>query len=388
MGVYARLRPEAAGTKKGELRVKNRFGEQRTCTVRNLEFSLDWVFDEDAAQEDVYEVAARERVAGVLDGYNATLLAYGQTGSGKTHTMYGPPEVLASFEGAAYDDYGLVPRACEQIFEAIDAADVEAGYIVQCSYLEVYNDRINDLLAGRKNLAVRERSRGVVVDGLHFEAVDGLASTMAVLQAGDANRVVAAMKMNPRSSRGHALFALHVSDTRPDAEAEGGARAIPTRRNSFLRNSLTRLFSCAAGKLTLVDLAGMESAKKSYAAEGPSNQPARREEAKNINTSLYALGTVIERLASGDVGHVPWRNSKLTRLLQDSLGGNSRSAIVTTLRAEEKNIDETIGTLRFAQRAKAIAVKVTQNEVTRDAGFHTAPLRDPTSLSPHIPTFR
>ena len=349
--------------------MKNRFGEQRTCTVRNLEFSLDWVFDEDAAQEDVYEVAARERVAGVLDGYNATLLAYGQTGSGKTHTMYGPPEVLASFEGAAYDDYGLVPRACEQIFEAIDAADVEAGYIVQCSYLEVYNDRINDLLAGRKNLAVRERSRGVVVDGLHFEAVDGLASTMAVLQAGDANRVVAAMKMNPRSSRGHALFALHVTDTRPDAEAEGGARrAIPIRRNSHLRKSLTRIFSRAAGKLTLVDLAGMESAKKSYAAEGPSNQPARREEAKNINTSLYALGTVIERLASGDVGHVPWRNSKLTRLLQDSLGGNSRSAIVTTLRAEEKNIDETIGTLRFAQRAKAIAVKVTQNEVTRDAG--------------------
>ena len=229
VGVFARLRPEAAGTKKGELTVKNRFGEQRTCTVRNLEFSLDWVFDEDAAQEDVYEVAARERVAGVLDGYNATLLAYGQTGSGKTHTMYGPPEVLASFEGAAYDDYGLVPRACEQIFEAIDAADVEAGYIVQCSYLEVYNDRINDLLAGRKNLAVRERSRGVVVDGLHFEAVDGLASTMAVLQAGDANRVVAAMKMNPRSSRGHALFALHVSDTRPDAEAEGGA---PRNSNS------------------------------------------------------------------------------------------------------------------------------------------------------------
>ena len=116
----------------------------------------------------------------------------------------------------------------------------------------------------------------------------------------------------------------------------------------------------------------MESAKKSYAAEGPSNQPARREEAKNINTSLYALGTVIERLASGDVGHVPWRNSKLTRLLQDSLGGNSRSAIVTTLRAEEKNIDETIGTLRFAQRAKAIAVKVTQ-KVTRDAAGEAHP---------------
>ena len=362
VGVFARLRPEAAGTKKGELRVKNRFGEQRTCTVRNLEFSLDWVFDEDAAQEDVYEVAARERVAGVLDGYNATLLAYGQTGSGKTHTMYGPPEVLASFEGAAYDDYGLVPRACEQIFEAIDAADVEAGYIVQCSYLEVYNDRINDLLAGRKNLAVRERSRGVVVDGLHFEAVDGLASTMAVLQAGDANRVVAAMKMNPRSSRGHALFALHVSDTRPDAEAEGGARRNSPQLLATQFSDAPPLPSCA-GKLTLVDLAGMESAKKSYAAEGPSNQPARREEAKNINTSLYALGTVIERLASGDVGHVPWRNSKLTRLLQDSLGGNSRSAIVTTLRAEEKNIDETIGTLRFAQRAKAIAVKVTQNEV-------------------------
>jgi hypothetical protein len=155
---------------------------------------------------------------------------------------------------------------------------------------------------------------------------------------------VAAMKMNPRSSRGHAIFTLYVKEIL----AFGGEKA---------------------GKLNLVDLAGMESSKKSYATEGASNNEMRKIEAKNINTSLYALGSVIEKLSAasqkgGSSAHVPYRDSKLTRLLQDSLGGNSKSTIVVALRIESQNIEESMNTLRFAQRAKAVKTIVKDNTIT------------------------
>jgi hypothetical protein len=169
---------------------------------------------------------------------------------------------------------------------------------------------------------------------------------MDCLRRGNELRVVAAMKMNARSSRSHALFVLELHDV-SSGQDSGGAES---------------------GKLSLVDLAGMESSKKSYYVEsvrGPSSAPQRREEARNINTSLFALGTVIERLAATSralhgqgAAHVPYRDSKLTRLLQESLGGNTASAVVVTLRTESANLDETIGTLRFAVRAKAVSVVV------------------------------
>ena len=204
-----------------------------------------------------------------------------------------------------------------------------------CTYVEVYNDQCNDLLGGTKRLALREGTHGApYVDGLVQERVASLDEAMEALSKGNARRTVAQMKMNQRSSRGHAVFTLEVTS---------GGRS---------------------GKLVLVDLAGMESSKKSYAVEGASSAPQRREEARHINTSLYALGTVIERLSSaarappGAVSaHIPFRDAKLTRLLQDCMQSGT-VAFVVTLRAEPSNLDECAATLRFAQRARAVPVVV------------------------------
>ena len=337
--VCARVRPTFGEERSGEISISKRYGSQKSMQVRQLEFSLDYCFDEDAEQEDVFEEACREVVSSVLDGFNATIMAYGQTGSGKTHTMFGPDEVLADFANSDESQWGIVPRACQLLFDSLGESSASSPIVVQASYIEVYNDRLHDLLGSAKNLVMHEaRGRGVVVDGLTMEMVSSATEVMDALERGNAKRVVAKMSMNPRSSRGHAIFTIYVRELK----AHGSERSA---------------------KLHLVDLAGMESSKKSYAVEGASNNPARREEAKNINQSLYALGSVIERLSAahkgpGGKGHVPWRDSKLTRLLQDSLGGNSRSAIIVTLRDEVSNVDESLGTLRFAQRAKAVKLVV------------------------------
>ena len=349
VGVYARLRPDldSSAPRDDSIIVKKRFDQQRTVQVRNLEFSLDWVWDADAPQEEVYEILGRERVARVMHGYNLCIIAYGQTGSGKTYTMFGPDEVIRDWSGSDVTLHGLAPRAIADIFASLRSAPKASQFVVMASYVEVYNDQCNDLLGGRKGLVLRETAqRRVVVEGLVREVVTSETEVMDCLRRGNELRVVAAMKMNARSSRSHALFVLELHDV-SSVQDSGGAES---------------------GKLSLVDLAGMESSKKSYYVEsvrGPSSAPQRREEARNINTSLFALGTVIERLAVASralhgqgAAHVPYRDSKLTRLLQESLGGNTASAIVVTLRTESANLDETIGTLRFAVRAKAVSVVV------------------------------
>jgi hypothetical protein len=311
--------------------------------VRNLEFTLDRIFDERASQEEVYEVVGRDRVAQVVKGFNVCLVAYGQTGSGKTHTMFGPEEVLTNWRGAPADQHGIALRAMSDLFEAA-AAD---AYTITCSYVEVYNDTCIDLLAREKKaLPLRELPSGTpFVAGLTEEEVASVDSALLALSRGTARRATAQMSMNARSSRSHAVFSLAL---RGSAGATDG--------------------STTSGKLVLVDLAGMESSKKSSSVEGASSAGPRREEAKHINTSLYALGTVIERLSvasrEGDgaiLSHVPFRNSKLTRLLQECLHGNTAPAFIATLRAEPQNLEECMATLRFAQRAKAVPVVVRAN---------------------------
>ena len=275
-------------------------------------------------------------MARVLEGYNVCILAYGQTGSGKTHTMFGPDEVLSDWGNPQHAAlHGVAPRAIQALFDRVTVGK-DSGTRVTCSYVEVYNDSVNDLLGARKGLPLREAAQGVVVDGLAVEEVSSLRQTMAAVGRGNALRVVAGMKMNARSSRGHAVLTVRLETSTNGVDS--------------------------AGTLVLVDLAGMESSKKSYSVEGDSAKAARREEARHINVSLFALGSVVERLSSaGAAGHVPYRNSKLTRLLQPSLGGNCAAAFVVTLRAEQQNVDECIGTLRFAQRAKAMPVVVHAN---------------------------
>ena len=354
VGVFARVK--GGDSRDPSIVVRRRYDVQQDMQVKNLEFSLDWVFDDDAVQEEVYQIVAERRVARILRGYNVCLLAYGQTGSGKTYTMFGPEAVLDDWKGSDPTLHGLAPRAIGALFEGLQARPAESRYVVTCSYVEVHNDACNDLLGGRKGLNLRETGeRRVVVEGLTSEVVSSPQQVMEVLHRGNGNRMTAAMKMNARSSRSHAIFSLSLAQI---GDGAGGAAADG---------------SLEAGRLTLVDLAGMESSKKSsMVQEGATHsgrrQAQRREESRHINTSLYALGTVIERLsvssraAGGGAAvqqqHVPYRNSKLTRLLQESLGGNCAPAIVVTLRTEAENLDETIGTLRFAQRAKAIPVVV------------------------------
>jgi len=250
---------------------------------------------------------------------------------------------MGGLSSADLSELGVIPRACRQLFNAIFHREAHTSIVVQCGYLEVYNERCRDLLGEGRNLKLREGKRGVAVDGLTFDLTPSADDVMNALWRGNAHRTVAAMKMNARSSRGHAILYVCVEELNGDA----GKRM---------------------GKLTLVDLAGMESSKKSFPVEGASGHPQRREEAKHINTSLCALASVVAALSSSSGGdHVPFRDSKLTRLLRDSLSdGPSKSAVFVMLRSEARHQDETVATLRFAQRAKAVQVVVRPNAVEGD----------------------
>ena len=205
--VCARVRPTLGVPSSGEIDIPQRFGSQKSMCVRSLEFSLDWCFDASASQEDVFNQACKDSVTSVLEGYNAAILAYGQTGSGKTHTMFGPDNVISDFEASDVEEHGIVPRACALLFGSLAAA--ESGVLVQASYLEVYNDKLNDLLSGERGLLMREGgAKGVTVDGLSSEMVSSADEVMDLLARGNARRVVAKMSMNARSSRGHAIFTL------------------------------------------------------------------------------------------------------------------------------------------------------------------------------------
>jgi len=313
-------------------------------TVKNLGFTMNGVFGDSSTQKDVYEATAAPLVERVLQGFNSTMLAYGQTGSGKTYTMLGGEKAKANLDKELGEEHGIIPRACKQLF-----AGIKSGQQIKVSYIEVYNDSINDMLCPEygkekgQNLPLREVNlntggKACVPDGLTLAPAKDAKEVMAHIAKGDTNRVVAAMQMNPRSSRGHGIVALHV---------------VGDDGQTF-------------GRLTLCDLAGMESSKKSAAVDtGPSSLAVRKEEAKRINISLLALSAVVSVLASKGASRVPYRDSKLTRILQDSLGGNCKCAIVVTVRCEKENLEEAINTLRFAQRAAAITVQVMSNADAR-----------------------
>eukprot|EP00898_Chlorokybus_atmophyticus_P006255 jgi/Chlat1/6630/Chrsp482S00879 len=288
---------------------------------------------------------AREVVASVLRGYNGTVFAYGQTGTGKTHTMEGTDS-----------DRGIIPQAFNHIFEEIEGAGgADRDYLVRASFLEIYNEEIRDLLAPSSSgkggdigkrphyLELKESTEtGVYVKDLTSFVVKGVAEIRNVLQVGKKNRTVGATLMNQDSSRSHSIFTITIesSDRSSDPNSSGHIRA---------------------GKLHLVDLAGSERLSKTGATGD------RLKEATKINLSLSALGNVISALVDGRSGHVPYRDSKLTRLLQDSLGGNTKTVMVANIGPADYNYDETINTLRYANRAKNITNKPRVNEDPKDA---------------------
>jgi kinesin family protein 5 len=287
-----------------------------------MRFTFDHVFPPNTAQVSVYEKAAMPIVDSVLEGFNGTVFAYGQTSSGKTHTMTGPSIDDEEFKG-------IIPRMVRTVFNTIAGSPDHLEFTVKVSYAEIYMEKIRDLLNPEKsNLKIHEdKNRGVYIADLTEEYVSEELEVYQLMKLGGANREVGSTNMNEGSSRSHSLFSLTV-----------------TQNN-------TVDYSARTGKLYLVDLAGSEKILKT-GAEGK-----RLEEAKGINKSLTMLGLVIYSLTDGKSTHVPYRDSKLTRVLQDSLGGNAKTSLIITCSPHPFNEAETLSTLRFGIRAKSIKNK-------------------------------
>ncbi|XP_075732123.1 osmotic avoidance abnormal protein 3 [Rhipicephalus microplus] len=292
-------------------------------------FCFDGAYDCNSTTEQIYDDIVYPIVESVSEGYNGTVFAYGQTGCGKSFSMQGAPQ-----------QKGIIPRSFEHVFEAIAAAD-SSKYLVHASYLEIYNEDVRDLLAEdtRKRLDLKEHpDKGVYVPGLSLVPVHGVSSCESVMERGWRNRSVGATLMNADSSRSHSIFTIHLEQMELNA-----------------RNNIR------TGKLNLVDLAGSERQAKT----GASGERLR--EATKINLSLSALGNVISALVDGRSKHIPYRDSKLTRLLQDSLGGNTRTLMLACISPADVNYDETLSTLRYASRAKNIQNRPCVNEDPKDA---------------------
>jgi kinesin family protein 3/17 len=287
-------------------------------------FTFDHVYDQDSSQDLVYENSGRSAVLSVLEGYNATLLAYGQTGTGKTFTMEG-------FRFDLSDPLrGMIPRAVEEIFLHIESADSSnSKFLVRVSYVQIYNEVISDLLkSDRVSLQIREeKKKGVFVEGLSEWAVRSPEEIFVLMERGHNLRATASTKMNDLSSRSHAVFIVVVE-----------------MMNCQENNNEVRV-----GKLNIVDLAGSERVRVTGATG------KRLEESKKINQSLSALGNVISALTDSKTrSHIPYRDSKLTRLLEDSLGGNCKTTMVATISPAFDAFSESLSTLKFANRAKNI----------------------------------
>ena len=296
------------------------------------DFNLDRFFPMDTEQPDFYEIVGRPTVDDIMGGFNGTIFAYGQTGAGKSFSMMGKEGRDAQGNLLHPELAGIIPRAAEQVFQTIASEVRGIEFEISVSYLEVYKEVICDLLDPSKvNLKVREHPhRGVYVDHLTEEAVATEADIGTLLRIGDEHQHVSSTGMNSVSSRSHKLLMLKV------------------KKKNQEDGSTTR------AQLNLVDLAGSEKIAKT----GASGQ--RLEEAKKINQSLSALSSVIKGLSTG-AKHISFRDSKLTRILQTSLSGNTKTSLIVCASPHPNNEEETLATLRFAKRAKMIKTKVKAN---------------------------
>lgn len=298
-------------------------------------FTYDIVFDIDSKQMDVYNETARPIVEKVLQGYNGTIFAYGQTGTGKTFTMEGvntEPELR-----------GVIPNSFAHLFGQIAKSSEETKFLVRVSYYEIYNEEVRDLLNSSSSIKLEVKERpdvGVFIKNLTTYVVNNADDMDRIMTIGNKNRVVGATAMNIESSRSHAIFTITVETSVTGDDNQQRVKM---------------------GRLHLVDLAGSERQSKTAAVGN------RLKEATKINLSLSTLGNVISALVDGKCTHIPYRNSKLTRILQDSLGGNSKTVMCATIGPASYNYEETISTLRYASRAKSICNRARINENPKDA---------------------
>ncbi|KAL0230263.1 hypothetical protein PCE1_003824 [Barthelona sp. PCE] len=298
-------------------------------------YTFDRVFDPSTTQDQFYDFAAAQIVDELHQGFNGTMFAYGQTGAGKSFTMFGADISNEELRG-------VIPRAIIEIFDRIENTFEDVEFSLRCSFLEIYNESINDLLNEEaKGLPVRESvAKGIFVDGLSEVPVSTVADTMDYLAYGETNRSVASHAMNKGSSRSHSVF------------------QITLQQRDMNKGTTT------TGKLNLVDLAGSEKIGKA------NTQGQMLKEGLAINSSLSALGKVIKELVEGK-DHISYRNSKLTRILQDALGGNSKTTLMIACSPHKFNVSETINTMEFGKRAKSIKLKAKANKVLSPGEMQT-----------------
>eukprot|EP01012_Entosiphon_sulcatum_P052190 TRINITY_DN7171_c0_g1_i1.p1 TRINITY_DN7171_c0_g1~~TRINITY_DN7171_c0_g1_i1.p1 ORF type:complete len:1376 (-),score=290.77 TRINITY_DN7171_c0_g1_i1:88-4215(-) len=299
-----------------------------------------------SGQKDVFSTVGKPQIDSLFDGYNGCVFAYGQTGSGKTYTMMGTDA-----------DPGLIPQVCEEIFQRISKMDGSIRVHVEMSYMEIYNERIRDLLVVQDQRSPTKESdglqlfqdadRGIIVKGLEHLPVKTWDEVSSLLEMGSKNRSTAATLMNEQSSRSHAVFQLQL--TQEICVTKLGAKAIEHKRVS---------------QINLVDLAGSERVNRS----GVTGDGFK--EAVSINSSLTALGRVIDALIKqqkNPATHVPYNDSKLTRILKEALGGNSRTVMLATASPAACNLEETINTLRYAERTRKIKNPIRRTGSKQDA---------------------
>ncbi|XP_027935876.1 kinesin-like protein KIN-7K, chloroplastic isoform X2 [Vigna unguiculata] len=302
----------------GETVVRNEYNP-------SLAYAYDRVFGPTTTTRQVYDVAAQHIISGAMEGINGTIFAYGVTSSGKTHTMHGDQR-----------SPGIIPLAVKDAFSIIQETP-NREFLLRVSYLEIYNEVVNDLLnpAGQ-NLRIREDAQGTFVEGIKEEVVLSPAHALSLIAAGEEHRHVGSTNFNLLSSRSHTIFSLTVESSPCGENSEGEAVAL--------------------SQLNLIDLAGSESSRAETTG-------MRRREGSYINKSLLTLGSVISKLTEGRPSHIPYRDSKLTRLLQSSLSGHGRISLICTVTPSSSNAEETHNTLKFAHRAKHIEIQAAQNTI-------------------------
>ncbi|KAF2069429.1 hypothetical protein CYY_009251, partial [Polysphondylium violaceum] len=325
--VFVRVRPFSAFELKEGIATTPVLCESSRDIVCNYKgvfrtYQFDHVFNQESRQKDLFDISVKPIVDEVLNGFNGTIFVYGQTGAGKTYTMEGKMD--------STEDNGVIPRTINYIFQTLEKAN--SDYNIRVSHLEIYKEEIFDLLTclnsnENKPINVYDNSRGFKIPDLEEIVVNDRQVILSILQKSCRRRQTAETMYNKQSSRSHCIFTItvHVKETTMNGE------------------DLVKI-----GKLNLVDLAGSENAEKSGTTD-------RLREAALINQSLLTLGRVITALTSSNANaHIPYRDSKLTRLLQDSLGGKTKTCIIATISPALINLEETINTLDYAHKAKNI----------------------------------
>ncbi|KAF7694060.1 kinesin-like protein KIF21A isoform X1 [Silurus meridionalis] len=342
-------------------------GEPQVILGKDKAFTYDYVFDMDSQQDAIYSNCTEKLIEGCFEGYNATIFAYGQTGSGKTYTMGTGFDV-----NNTEDELGIIPRAVKHLFRGIEErkqAAMDQGcpvpeFKINAQFLELYNEEVLDLFDTTRDVETRKQKSnikihedangGIYTVGVTTRTVSSESEMMQCLKLGALSRSTASTQMNVQSSRSHAIFTIHLCQVRVCASSNNSETDNRLANGSSEMNE----FETLTAKFHFVDLAGSERLKRTGATGD------RAKEGISINCGLLALGNVISAL--GDKckrsTHVPYRDSKLTRLLQDSLGGNSQTVMIACISPSDRDFMETLNALKYANRARNIKNKVVVNQ--------------------------